>query len=72
VKGLGDREDGRALPIRVGRVFVIVTVIVVSRVIVTVLADVEVEVEEAGAEFSVPMPIAGRVETETTDADGRS
>ena len=38
-------------------------------ILVTVLADVKVEVEEAGAELAVPVPVAGSVKAETADTD---
>jgi hypothetical protein len=53
------------LLLRVGRGFVIV--IVASRMIVAMLADVEVEVEEAGVELTVAVPVARRVEAETAN-----
>jgi hypothetical protein len=72
LNGVGDRQNRRALPWSIGRSVVIV--VVVSRVIMTamfvlVVAEMEVEVEETGAEFPVPMPVAGCVKTETTDTN---
>ena len=46
--------------------------IIIGRMIVAVFSDMEVEVEETGAERAVPMPIASGVQAQTADADGRS
>jgi hypothetical protein len=43
--------------------------IVVGRMIVAVIADVEVEVEETGVELTVAVPVARRVEAETANED---
>ena len=67
MKGLGDCEHSLSQLLRVGRGVVIV--IVVSRMIVVVLTDMEVEVEEAGAELAVAMPVAGGVQADPADAD---
>ena len=72
VKSVDDRESGRALLIPVGRGVVIMMVasrMSVAAMLVAVIADVEVEVEEAGAELAMPVPIAGGVEAETADED---
>ena len=69
-KGLSDGEDRRTLLFCVDRS--VVVVIVMGRMIVAVFSDMEVEVEETGAKRAVPMPIAGGVQAQTADADGRS
>lgn len=43
--------------------------IVMGRMIVAVFSDMEVEVEETGAERAVPMPIASGVQAQTANAD---
>ena len=73
MNGVGDRENRHSFLVFFGRSVVIV--IVVSRVIVAVnlvivVTDVEVEVEEAGANLTVAVPVAGGMETKTTDTDG--
>jgi hypothetical protein len=42
---------------------------VVSRVVVLVLADVKVEVEDAGPELTVMVPVPDRMDAEDTDAE---
>ncbi len=70
VERLGNCEDRRASLFCVDRS--VVVVIVAGRMIVAVFSDMEVEVEETGAERAVPMPIASGVQAQTADADGRS
>lgn len=65
MNGLGDCEHSCSLLLCVGRGLVIV----VGRMMVAMLADVEVEVEETGAERAVPMPIACGVQAQTADAE---
>ena len=67
VERLGNCEDRRALLFRVDRS--VVVVIVMGRMIVAVFSDMEVEVEETGAERAVPMPIASGVQAQTANAD---
>ena len=43
--------------------------VIVAVNLVLVVADMEVEVEEAGAKFTVAVPVVGGMETETTDPD---
>ena len=70
VERLGNCEDRRASLFCVDRR--VVVGIVVGRMIVAVFSDMEMEVEETGAERAVPMPIASGVQAQTADADGRS
>ena len=65
---LGDRHHGRSASRVVGRWAVAVPV-VVSRMVVLVVADVEVEVENAGPELTVMVPVPDRMDAEATDAD---
>jgi hypothetical protein len=48
-------------------IMIVVTRVGVAAIVVTVFADVKVEVEKAGAELAVPVPVAGGVKTETAD-----
>jgi len=66
---VGDCQYSGSSLLAVGRRIVIVAI--VSRMIVAVLSDVEMEVEEAGAELPVPMPVAGRMQAETADEDDK-
>lgn len=67
VEHLGNCEDRRALLFCVDRS--VVVVIVMGRMIVAVFSDMEMEVEETGAERAVPMPIASGVQAQTAYAD---
>ena len=69
---MGDCQNRGSSLLRIGPVFLIVVMVarwLVAVALVFVVADVEVEVEEAGAEFPVAMPITGCVEAETADQD---
>jgi len=67
VERLDNCEDRRASLFCVDRS--VIVLIVVGRMVVAMFADMEVEVEETGAERAVPMPIASGVQAETADAD---
>ena len=70
--GLGDRENRGVLSVIVSRGVAIVVIarrMIVAVIVVVVITDVEVEVEEAGSDLSVPMPIAGGVQSEPTDTE---
>lgn len=64
-----------------GVIFVLVAVMLVlvvavgrmlaGEMLVFMTTDVEVEVEEGGAVPPVPMPVAGGLQTETSDADNK-
>ncbi len=48
---------------------VVLNGVIVAVNLVIVIADVEVEVEEAGAKLTVAVPVLGSVETETSGTD---
>ncbi len=67
LKGQDNCQNHISFLFPVGRSVAIV--VVVSRMLV--VTDVEVKVEEVGARLTVPMPVAGSLQPETTDEDGR-
>jgi hypothetical protein len=48
---------------------IIVSWMLAAMLIVLMVADVEMEVKEAGADLTVPVPVVGGVEAKPTDAD---
>lgn len=80
LKGQDNCQNHISFLFPVGRSVAIVIVVsrmlvgimlVVDVMLVLVVTDVEVKVEEVGARLTVPMPVAGSLQPETTDEDGR-
>jgi hypothetical protein len=72
MESLGDGEDCGAPLLTVGRP-IAMTIFLPLRltVMVLVVSDVEVEVEETGAELAMSVPVANRVQAKAADADSR-
>jgi hypothetical protein len=69
---VGNRENCRVLPAPVPRSIVIMILaswVLVAKLIVLMVADVEMEVKEAGADLAMPVPVVGGVEAKPADAD---
>jgi hypothetical protein len=63
---VGDSQNSGSSLLALGRRIVIV--VIVGRMIVAVFADVEVEVEETGAELAVAVPVASGVQAQAANA----